>query len=222
MIKKIALGFAALVVVLVVVIALQPSEFRVERTQTIEAPAPVVFAQINDFRNWEAWSPWAQLDESMEVTYEGAESGEGAIYTWQGNDDVGQGRMTILESTPPEEVVIKLEFIKPFESTNTTRFVLKPVGEATEVSWIMAGDNNFMSKAFGLFFDMDAAIGADFEKGLAAMNTAAQAAAEAAPAEAAPAEAADPTEAEAPVDEVEGGEAAGDADEAAPAEGAGE
>ncbi|TXD35257.1 SRPBCC family protein [Lujinxingia vulgaris] len=219
MIKKIALGFTALVVVLVVVIALQPSEFRVERTQTIEAPAPVVFAQINDFRNWEDWSPWAQLDESMEVTYEGAETGEGAIYTWQGNDDVGQGRMTILESTPPEEVVIKLEFIKPFESTNTTRFVLKPAGEATEVSWIIAGDKNFISKAFGLVFDMDAAIGADFEKGLTAMNTAAQAAAAE---EAAPAEAADPTEVEVPADEAEGGEAAGDADEAAPAEGAGE
>ncbi|TXD35202.1 SRPBCC family protein [Lujinxingia vulgaris] len=216
MLKKIVFGFAALVVVLVVVIALQPSEFRVERSQTIEAPAPVVFAQINDFRNWEAWSPWARLDESMEVDHTGAETGEGAVYTWQGNDDVGQGRMTILESTPSEEVVIKLEFIKPFESTNTTRFVLTPAGENTEVSWIMAGDNTFMSKAFGLFFDMDAAIGADFEKGLAAMNIAAKQAAEKGETSA---EDVTPAEVEAPTEAPAAEHDAGAAEDDASAEG---
>jgi len=143
---------------------------------TIGAPAPVVFAQVNDFHNWDAWSPWAKIDPAMKKTHEGAPAGTGAIYTWAGNDQVGEGRMTLTESRPNELVRIKLEFMKPFASTADTEFTFKPAGDQTAVTWSMAGEKNFMAKAFGLFMNMDKMIGDDFEKGLAQMKSVAEAA----------------------------------------------
>ncbi|HMC69793.1 MAG TPA: SRPBCC family protein, partial [Mycobacteriales bacterium] len=95
------------------VVAMQPSEFRVARTATIAAPAPAVFNQVNDFHNWAAWNPWATLDPGMKQTYEGAPAGTGAIYTWAGNRQVGEGRMTLTESRPSDLIRIRLEFLKP-------------------------------------------------------------------------------------------------------------
>src|SRR5882757_11319889 len=131
MIKKILLGLVIIVVLLLVVIALQSSTYHVERTATINAPAPVVFAQVNDFHKWNAWSPWAKLDPAMKQTFEGAPAGTGAISTWAGNKQVGEGRMTITDSRPPESITIKLEFIKPFASTNDAEFTFKPNGNQT-------------------------------------------------------------------------------------------
>ena len=179
MLKKvmIALGlFAALIGILAVTVAMQPAEFSIERSVTIAAPPATVFALVNDFHQWEKWSPWAKLDPAMKTTFEGPESGAGAIYTWVGNSDVGEGKMTILESRAPEQVGIQLEFIKPIAATNTAEFSLKPEGDGTSVTWSMAGKNNFAGKAFSLFVDMDAMLGGDFEKGLAAMKAAAEAA----------------------------------------------
>ena len=145
MIKKILLGIVIVVVVLVAVIAilaaLQPTHYRIERSATINAPASVVFAQVNDFHKWEAWSPWAKIDPAMKQTYEGASSGTGAIYTWAGNNQVGEGRMTITESHPNDLIKIKLEFIKPWSATNATDFAFKPQGNQTAVTWTMDGDN---------------------------------------------------------------------------------
>ena len=181
MIKKILLGLVVFIVVLVVVfvciVALQPSHYRIERSANINAPASVVFAQVNDFHKWEAWSPWAKIDPAMKQTYEGASSGTGAIYTWAGNNQVGEGRMTITESHPNDLIKIKLEFIKPWSATNATDFAFKPQGNQTAVTWTMDGDNNFMGKAFGLFMNMDKMVGGDFEKGLAQMKSVAEAAA---------------------------------------------
>jgi hypothetical protein len=178
MLKKILLGFLAVLVVLVggfaVVVALQPSTYRVVRSTTISAAPADVFAQVNDFHNWEAWSPWAKLDPAAKNTFEGPSSGTGAGFAWSGNDKVGEGRMTILESRPNELVRIKLEFIKPFESACTTEFTLKPQGDQTEVTWSMAGENGFVGKAFCLFMDMDKTVGGDFEKGLAQMKAIAE------------------------------------------------
>ena len=125
------------------------------------------FAQVNNFHHWEQWSPWAKLDPAMETTYEGPESGVGAIYSWSGNSDVGSGRMTISESTPSEKIVLMLEFKEPFEATNTTVFQFVPDGDITTVSWRMDGTNNFVGKAMNLFMNMDSMIGASFEQGLA-------------------------------------------------------
>jgi hypothetical protein len=126
MIKKILIGLVIVVVLLVVFIALQSSTYLVERTATITAPAPVVFAQVNDFHKWNAWSPWAKLDPAMKQTFEGAPAGNGAVYTWTGNKEVGEGRMTIIESHPSDLVKIKLDFLRPFAATSDTVFTFKP------------------------------------------------------------------------------------------------
>ncbi len=176
MLKKVLIGLGLLVVVLAVMIALQPPTYRVNRTITISAPASVVFDQVNDFHKWEGWSPWAKLDPAMKLTYEGPASGVGAKYEWSGNNDVGQGRMTILESRPGDLVRIKLEFLKPIASVSDTEFSFKSEGNQTAVVWSMAGENDLMSKAMQVFVSMDKMVGGDFEKGLAAMKTVSEAA----------------------------------------------
>lgn len=175
MLKKILLGLVVAVLALVGFIASRPDEFSLQRSATIPAPPEVAFALVNDFHNWGQWSPWDKLDPNQKTTFDGAPSGTGAKYAWVGNDDVGEGRMTIEESKPNELVRIKLEFIKPFEATNITTFHFKPEGEGVSVTWKMEGHNNFMSKAFDLFMNMDKMVGKDFEKGLASMKTAAEA-----------------------------------------------
>ena len=132
----------------------------------IAAPAAAVFEQVNDFRKWDAWSPWAKRDPNMRQTYEGAPAGVGPSYSWSGNNEVGEGRMTLTESRPNEMIRVNLEFLKPFAATNTTEFNFQPSGNQTAVTWSMFGTNNFMAKAFGLFMNMDKLVGADFEKGL--------------------------------------------------------
>jgi len=176
MLKKILIALALIVIALIVVIALQPAEFRVTRSTTIATPTAAVFDHVNDFHKWDAWSPWAKLDPAMKTTFAGTPAGSGAIYSWSGNDKVGAGRMTLTESRTNELIRINLEFKKPFEATNTTEFSFKPEADKTQVTWIMFGTNNFMAKAFGLFINMDEMVGGDFEKGLAQLKSVAEAA----------------------------------------------
>ena len=176
MLKKILLALAVIVVVFVGVVAMQPSDFRIVRTATMSAPAPAVFAQVNDFHNWEAWSPWAKLDPAAKNSFEGPSAGTGAIFRWAGNKEVGEGSMTITESRPSDLIRIKLEFLKPFAATNSAEFTFKPDGDQTAVTWSMAGKNNFISKAICLFMNMDKMVGGKFEEGLAAMKSIVEAA----------------------------------------------
>jgi uncharacterized protein YndB with AHSA1/START domain len=177
LLKKFLIGLVVVILLFVAVVALQPADFKVERSATIAAPPATVFAQVNDFHKWEVWSPWAKRDPAMKQTYEGAPAGTGAVYTWSGNSDVGSGKMTIIESRPAELVRIKLEFTEPFAATNTTDFTFKSEGgNQTAVTWSMAGRHNFMGKAMCLFMNMDKMVGGDFEKGLAQMKAAAEAA----------------------------------------------
>jgi len=173
--KKILIALTVIVVVFIVIVALQPSDFRVARSATISAPPPAVFAQVNDFHKWEAWNPWGKIDPAMKQTYEGAPAGPGAIYTWSGNNEVGEGRMTITDSRPSELIRVKLEFFKPFAATNTAEFAFKPEGNQTLVTWSMFGEKNFMAKAVHLVMNMDKMIGGQFEKGLADMKSAVEA-----------------------------------------------
>ena len=172
MLKKLLIALALILVVLAIVIAIQPADFRITRTATIAAPPAAVFAQVNDFHKWEAWSPWAKLDPAMKTTYEGPANGPGTIYTWMGNNEVGQGKMTITESHPSDLIRIQLEFLKPIAATNTADFTFQPEGSQTLVNWTMTGTNNFMGKAFNLFMNMDKMVGGDFEKGLAQLKAA--------------------------------------------------
>src|SRR5436190_6259844 len=172
MLKKTVIVIGILVVVFVVIVAVQPGEYSVVRSATMAAPTPAVFEQVNHFHKWDAWSPWAKLDPTMKQTYEGPPAGTGAIYYLAGNKKVGEGRMTITDSRASDLIRIKLEFIKPFASDADTEFAFKPEASQTGVTWSMAGKKNFMSKAFGLFVNMDKMIGGDFEKGLTQLKSA--------------------------------------------------
>lgn len=175
MLKKILIAVAVIIVVFLVVVALQPDEFSVSRAATIAAPPETVFAQVNDFKKWQAWSPWEKLDPELERTYSGKSEGVGAVYAWEGNSDVGEGNMTITESRSPELIRLKLEFIKPMAGTSDTEFTFKPEGDGTHVTWTMAGKNDFMGKAVCLFMNMDKMLGGQFEEGLASMKSVAEA-----------------------------------------------
>lgn len=177
MLKKILIVVAIAIIGLVGLISTQPDALIVQRSATIQAPADIVFAKVNDFHKWSEWSPWEKLDPNMKRTFTGANAGLDAMYEWTGNDEVGKGRMTIQESKPNELVRIRLEFFEPWPQTSTTLFTFAPAGEGTTVTWKMEGKHNFVSKAMCLVMDMDKMIGKDFEKGLAQLDTAAQAAA---------------------------------------------
>lgn len=172
--KKILVVLAVLVAGVLGLAAMKPDSFRVERKVSIKAPPDKVFALVSDFRQWPVWSPWEKLDPAMQRTHGGPPSGKGATYAWQGGKDVGRGRMEITDSQAPTELTIKLDFIEPFESSNTTRFSFQPQGETTEVTWAMTGPMLFVSKLMSVFVSMDQMIGKDFETGLADMKAAAE------------------------------------------------
>jgi uncharacterized protein YndB with AHSA1/START domain len=175
MMMTLLIVLAVIVIGLVIVIAMQPAEFRVARSTKVSAPPSEVFAQVVDFHKWEAWNPWGKIDPAMQQSYEGAPAGTGAVYLWNGNKEVGAGRMTIIESRPSELIRIKMEFFKPFAGTSTAEFAFKPEGNQTAVTWSMAGENNFMAKAIHLFMNMDKMIGGQFDNGLAQMKAQAEA-----------------------------------------------
>jgi hypothetical protein len=164
---------AVLVVALAAVLALaasKPDAFRIQRTASIKAPPEKIFPLINDFHNWGSWSPWEKLDPAMHKTHSGAVNGQGAVYEWEGNKQVGKGRMEITEVAPSSKVTIKLDFFKPFEAHNTAEFALAAQGDATNVTWAMLGQQPFMFKVMSVFMSMDKMIGKDFETGLANMK----------------------------------------------------
>jgi uncharacterized protein YndB with AHSA1/START domain len=172
MLKKIAIVLVLVLAAFAAFVATRPAEFRIARSRTVAAPPDVVHPYVSDFQHWPEWSPWEKLDPAMKKEISGAPAGTGAVYYWSGNSDVGEGRMTITDSRPPQSVTIRLEFLKPFAATNTTQFDFVPSGTGTSVTWAMTGHNNFMAKAFSVFMDMDKMIGADFEKGLASLDAA--------------------------------------------------
>lgn len=147
-----------------------PDLYTVERTTTINAPAEKVYAQIVDFHYWRNWSPWDDLDPDMQRSYSGADSGVGAGYAWSGNRKAGEGKMKITEATEPSVVQIALKFLKPFKSSSTTTFNLKPQGQTTDVTWTMTGPKTLMTRVTGVFKSMDKMVGPDFERGLAQLR----------------------------------------------------
>jgi hypothetical protein len=170
MLNTILLGLAALVVVLIALIATRPADFRITRTALMRGPASAAFAQVNDFHQWESWSPFVKYDPNAKLTYEGPTSGVGAKYSWDGNSKAGAGVSTITESRPSELVRMRLEFLRPFKATNIAEFTFQPQGDQTAVTWSMSGKNNFMAKAFHLVVNCDKMIGKEFEEGLSNMK----------------------------------------------------
>lgn len=174
MLKLVLASIALLVAAVLVYAATRPDSFRVQRTITINAPAERIFPHINDFHAWEAWSPWEGIDPQLKRSYSGATSGKGAVYAWQGNRDIGQGRMEILESNAPQTLKIDIQFIVPFEARNTIEFTLQPQGEQTVVTQAMYGPSPYIAKLMGLFFSMDKMVGEKYEQGLASLKTLAE------------------------------------------------
>ena len=171
---KIVVIIAAVLAVAVLAVlgyaATRPDTFRLERSIVINAPPEKIFAQIEDFQAWRAWSPYENLDPGLKRTYGGPPRGEGAVYEWAGDAKAGAGRMEITQATSPAKVLIKLDFSKPFVAHNVAEFSLAPAAGGTKVTWAMSGPSPFMSKLMGLFFNMDTLIGKDFETGLASLK----------------------------------------------------
>src|ERR1044072_3523424 len=164
-----------LAIAVVLMLALRkPDTFRVQRAATIDAPPEKIFPLISDFHQWAAWSPWEGKDPDLQRSYTGAASGRGAVYQWKGNRNVGSGRMEILDAPPPERIVIKLDFISPFEAHNTAEFTLLPQGGSTNVTWLMHGPASLVSKVLQVFMNMDHMIGKDFAAGLARLKRVAE------------------------------------------------
>lgn len=170
--KKVVLALLVVLLVgivgLLVAASLQPAEYRVERSVVIDAPPSEVYAVITDFTRYGEWSPWEKLDPALKKTVTGKPGEVGSRYVWEGNDQVGQGSMTVTGAVPDERVDIKLEFLKPFEATSTTSWVLVPEGDSTRMTWAMEGRNEgVVAKLFAMLMDMEQMIGKDFEQGLA-------------------------------------------------------
>jgi len=175
MIKKILVGLFIVIGGFFAFAATRPGTYHVERSTKVDAPASLVFAQLDDFKSWAAWSPWEKMDPNMQKTFTGPPEGVGASYSWQGNDKVGKGKMTITGSQPVTGIKYKLEFIEPFAAVAESDFSLVPQGDqAVKVVWAMDGTNDLMGKVFGIFMNMDAAIGADFERGLTSLKAIAE------------------------------------------------
>ena len=163
----IAIVLAIAIAIVLILAATKPDTFSVRRATAVKAPPEKIFPLINDFHQWGAWSPYENKDPAMKRSYSGAASGKGAVYGWDGNKNVGSGRMEILEASAPAKIVIKLDFFKPFEGHNTAEFTMLPQGDATDVTWLMHGPAPFMSRLMQVFMNMDHMIGKDFEAGLA-------------------------------------------------------
>ncbi|MET0857086.1 MAG: SRPBCC family protein [Telluria sp.] len=174
MIKKIALGVLAIIVLILGLAAMQPDSFSVRRSIAVKAPPEKIAPLLTDFHQWASWSPWEKLDPNMKRTFSGAASGKGAVYEWEGNSDVGKGRMEILDASTPANTVVNLAFLEPVESHSTTEFTLTPQGDTTTVTWNMHGPMPFVSKLMTVFMNMDDMIGKDFDKGLGQLKTAAE------------------------------------------------
>ena len=174
MLTIIVSAIAIVVVIVLIAAAVKPDNFRMQRSIDIQAPPEKIFPLIDDFHQWAAWSPWERIDLAMKKQFSGAAAGNGAVYGWEGNSKVGTGRMEITESLPPSRVLIKLDFLKPFEAHNIAEFTLEEKGDATTVTWVMHGPSPFISKLMSVFCSMDKLVGKDFETGLSSLKTAAE------------------------------------------------
>jgi len=162
----IAVVLAVAIAIVLILAAMKPDTFSIRRGATIKAPPEKIFSLINDFHQWGSWSPWENKDPAMKRTFSGSASGRGAVYAWDGNKNVGSGRMEVLEASSPSKIVIKLDFFTPFEAHNTAEFTMLPQGDATSVDWVMHGPARFISKLMQVFMSFDKMIGKDFEAGL--------------------------------------------------------
>jgi carbon monoxide dehydrogenase subunit G len=170
----VVIAVVVLVAAVLIRAAAKSGAFEIQRATTVEAAPEKIFPLINDFQNWSTWSPYEKKDPAMKRTFSGAAIGKGAIYEWDGNAQVGKGRIEITDTAAPSRVTIKLDMLKPMEGHNVVNFTLEPRGAATRVTWTMRGACAYPAKVLGLFFNMDKMVGGDFETGLANLKALAE------------------------------------------------
>jgi uncharacterized protein YndB with AHSA1/START domain len=169
-----ALVLVAAIAGVVVLASQRPDTFRIERTTVINAPPEKIFPLINDMRSWSAWSPYEKKDPDMKRTFSGAAMGKGSVYEYEGDKNIGKGRLEITESTPPSKVVIDLKFLEPFKANHTAELTLEPQDDGTKVTWAMYGPAPLMAKVMHMFFNMEKMVGDDFAAGLANLKALAE------------------------------------------------
>ncbi len=176
MIKKLLLGLVAVIAIILVIASFQSDDMNISRSKTIAAPPETIFKIVNDFRQWDAWSPWSKLDPEMKKSLEGPQEGVGAIYKWSGNNEVGEGTTRLIESKPNEKIGMTLEFVRPFAGTSDVQFTFVPEGTGTKVTWAMQSKKPFIGKLMGMFMDCEKMCGDQFLEGLENLGKAATAA----------------------------------------------
>jgi uncharacterized protein YndB with AHSA1/START domain len=177
MLKFLAVAAGVVVIAVAALLAYaatKPDTFQVTRALDIEAPPETIFAILTDFRRSIEWSPYEKKDPDMKRVYAGAEKGKGAVYEWDGDKNVGAGRLEIVDVAPPNKVTVSLQMIRPFAANNIVDYIMEPTGSATRVSWNMHGPMPYLAKVMSTFFDMDKMVGKDFEEGLASLKTLAE------------------------------------------------
>lgn len=174
MLKILALLIGVAIAALLLYAASRPDRFHVERSTTIQASAERLHPLINDLQRFNTWNPYARKDPAMQGQYSGPSAGPGAVYEFQGNKDVGKGRIGITASSAPSSVTMQLDMFEPFEGHNVVTFSLVPEGEATRVTWAMDGPSPFVARLIGVFMNMDQMIGRDFEAGLSLLKSQAE------------------------------------------------
>jgi uncharacterized protein YndB with AHSA1/START domain len=176
MIKKLLLGLAAIVAIILIAASFQSDEMNVARSTTIAAPPEAVFKVVNDFRQWDSWSPWTKMDPNMKKSVEGPPEGAGAKYHWSGNSEVGEGTTTLLESKPSEKVAMRIDMVRPMAGSCDAQFTFVPEGTGTKVTWAMQSKKPFIGKVFGMFVDCEKMCGDQFNEGLANLKKVVEAA----------------------------------------------
>ena len=154
--------------------ATRPDSFSVQRSASIKAPPEAIFPLIASLRRMNTWNPFVEPDPAIKIEYIGPDSGKGAIHTWKGNSQVGEGRIEITDAVEPSRVGMKLDMVKPMAAHNTVEFSLLPSGDATTVTWAMSGQQPLIGKVMSLFIDCDKMIGGQFDKGLANLKAIAE------------------------------------------------
>jgi hypothetical protein len=167
--KEIVLGIVGVVGLGVVGIlagaSMQEEHTHLERSVVVDAtPADMTYFS-HDLKGVNEWSPWEGKDPSMERVYSDPSAGVGATYHWTGNDEVGEGTMTI-KSVMDGEVAIDLHFIAPFEGDSVATITYVEQGDGMKVTWAFDQDNVLMSKVMMLFMDFEGMLGPDYEKGM--------------------------------------------------------
>ncbi len=169
MLKKILIGVAAIVAVLVIVGFMLPGQVHVERSTTISASPEQIWPLVSDFSRFNEWSPWAKRDPNTKYTYEGGKTGVGAKMSWTSDHpEVGNGSQETLEATAPTHLKNKLDF--GADGTAEATFTLAAAEGGTTVTWSLDSDlgMNPIARYFGLMFD--SMIGPDYEAGLSSLK----------------------------------------------------